>query len=86
MGNYKKAIVNILLTLSILIVFFLLCMGMSHILRIDTLIPAIFTLAVFLISYFTDGYWYGIIASLLSVMAQNFAFAFPHRAKFCILS
>ena len=80
MGNYKKTIVNILLTLSILIVFFLLCMGMSHILRIDTLIPAIFTLAVFLISYFTDGYWYGIITSLLSVMAQNFAFAFPYFA------
>ena len=50
MGRSKKVSVNILLTLSILMVFFLLCLGMSYILRIHTLIPAIFTLAVFLIS------------------------------------
>lgn len=80
MGKNKKAIVDILLTLSILVIFFLLCLGMSNVFRIDTLIPAIFTLAVFLVSFLTDGYLYGIIASLLSVLIQNFAFAFPYFA------
>lgn len=78
MGRSKKVSVNILLTLSILMVFFLLCLGMSYILRIHTLVPAIFTLAVFLISLVTDGYLYGLIASMLSVLIQNFVFASPY--------
>lgn len=41
------------------------------------LIPTIFTLTVFLIALLTDGYIYGIVASLLSVLALNFAFTFP---------
>ena len=80
MGRSKKVSVNILLTLSILMVFFLLCLGMSYVLKIHTLIPAIFTLAVFLISLVTDGYVYGLVASMLSVLIQNFAFALPYFA------
>ena len=78
MRRSKKVSVNILLTISILVVFFLLCLGMSYILRIHTLIPAIFALAVFLISLVTDGYRYGLIASMLSVLIQNFVFASPY--------
>lgn len=78
MGKSKKVSVNILLTLSILMVFFLLCLGMSYVLKIHTLIPAVFTLAVFLISLVTDGYVYGLVASMLSVLIQNFAFALPY--------
>lgn len=80
MRRNKKVSVNILLTISILMVFFLLCLGMSYILRIHTLVPAIFTLAVFLISLVTDGYIYGLVASMLSVLVQNFAFALPYFA------
>lgn len=78
MGKSKKVSVNIALTLSILMVFFLLCLGMSYVLKIHTLIPAVFTLAVFLISLVTDGYVYGLVASMLSVLIQNFAFALPY--------
>lgn len=42
------------------------------------MIPAMFTLAVFLISFFTKGYVYGIVASLISMLAVNFAFTFPY--------
>ncbi len=42
-----------------------------------TLIPAVFVLAVFLIALLTNGYFYGIISSLVSVLAVNFAFTFP---------
>lgn len=80
MRRNKKVSMNLLLTMSILMVFFLLCLGMSYILRIHTLVPAIFTLAVFLISLVTDGYRYGLIASMLSVLVQNFAFALPYFA------
>lgn len=43
-----------------------------------TLIPAIFVLAVLLISLFTDGYLYGIASALISVIAVNYAFTFPY--------
>lgn len=80
MRRSKKIPVNILLTLIILMVFFLLCLGMTNVLKIQSLVPAIFTLAVFLISLFTDGYGYGIIASMLSVLIQNFVFTYPYFA------
>ena len=80
MGRSKKISVNILLTLIILMVFFLLCLGMTHVFKIQSLVPAIFTLAVFLISLITDGYIYGIIASMLSVLIQNFVFTYPYFA------
>lgn len=80
MGRSKKISVNILLTLIVLMVFFLLCLGMTHVFKIQSLVPAIFTLAVFLISLITDGYIYGIIASMLSVLIQNFVFTYPYFA------
>lgn len=80
MGRSKKISVNILLTLIILMVFFLLCLGMTNLFQIQTLVPAIFTLAVFLISLLTDGYVYGIIASMLSMLVQNFVFTYPYFA------
>lgn len=80
MGRSKKISVNILLTLIILMVFFLLCLGMTHVFKIQSLVPAIFALAVFLISLITDGYIYGIIASMLSVLIQNFVFTYPYFA------
>lgn len=80
MKRTKKITVNILLTIIILMVFFLLCLGMTHVWKIQTLVPAIFTLAVFLISLITDGYLYGIIASMLSMLIQNFVFTYPYFA------
>ena len=41
------------------------------------LIPMIFVLGVFLVSWRTQGYFWGIAASLLSVLAVNFAFTYP---------
>lgn len=42
------------------------------------LIPMIFVLAVFLIALLTQGYFWGILASLAGVLAVNFAFTFPY--------
>ena len=39
-----------------------------------TMIPTIFVLGVFLVSWRTQGYFWGIAASLISVLAVNYAF------------
>ena len=45
-----------------------------------TVTPMIFVLGVFLISYQTQGYIWGIAASLISVLAVNWAFSYPYWA------
>lgn len=64
----------------VLIVFFIISLWLETYFEAYSLIPALFTLAVFLISLSTTGYAYGIIASLLSVLALNYAFTFPYFA------
>lgn len=48
--------------------------------KTQKLTPMIFVLGVFLISLKTKGYFWGITASLLSVLAVNYAFSFPYYA------
>lgn len=74
----EKIIRDTLLTAGTLIIFLLVSLWIEAVFHTYSLIPAFFTLAVFLISLWTDGFVYGIIASLLSVMALNFAFTFPY--------
>lgn len=45
-----------------------------------TMIPMIFVLGVFLVSWRTQGYFWGISASLISVLAVNYAFTYPYWA------
>lgn len=78
MYKRQKQLASIIFTLGIIGVFFIISLIVESTLEADTLIPAIFALAVFLISLITDGFIYGIVASLLSVLALNFAFTFPY--------
>ena len=48
--------------------------------RIDGVASMVFVLAVFLVSMYTDGYYYGLAASLIGVLAVNFAFRSPYFA------
>ena len=48
--------------------------------RIDGVAMLIFMLAVFVTSMYTDGYLWGVLASLASVLAVNFAFFTPYFA------
>lgn len=43
-------------------------------------VSELFLLAVFLISRFTSGYFYGIISACISVLAVNYIFTFPYFA------
>jgi len=71
---------NCLITIVILFFCFVLCLVLQEKFNNVTLIPAIFVLGVFLTSALTNGYLFGIISALISVIAVNFAFTFPFFA------
>ena len=77
MSKYRTQIRDAALMTLILSVSFLSIVLMQKFYAMQTLAPMIFLLSVFLISLKTQGYFWGILASLLSVLAVNFAFTFP---------
>ena len=74
--NLKDAVFTIVTLVILLIVNIL----MQDIFNTKSLIPMIFVLGVFLISLKTQGYFWGVTASLLSVLAVNYAFTYPYYA------
>ena len=78
MIKLPKILVNIAFSTIILIGFFVLSLFIVGASEMYSVVPPIFTLAVFLISLVTKGYIYGIVASFISVLALNFAFTFPY--------
>lgn len=67
-------------TAVILAVATALCVALRCIDDGSIYVAELYLLAVFLVSRFTNGYFYGIIASLLSVLAVNYIFTFPYLA------
>ena len=66
---------------AVLCAAFLIVTGTQQITgRIDGVASMVFVLAVFLISIYTDGYVLGVVASLIGVLAVNFAFRSPYFA------
>lgn len=57
-----------------------ICYLLSHVSENDYHVPLIFVLAVMLVSRLTDGYFYGITASVLAVFFVNFVFTYPYFA------
>ena len=78
MGRIKRLRRDILITAAILAAAFLLSLLLQYLFRTQSLIPAIFVLAVFLVSLVSRGYVWGILSSLISVLAVNYAFTFPY--------
>ncbi len=76
----KLSIKDALFTIITLILLLFLNIWMQDMFDTKTLIPMIFVLGVFLISMKTQGYFWGITASLLSVLAVNYAFTYPYYA------
>ena len=74
----NKHFKDFLTTIGIMAVCFLLSLLTDQVSRTDMLIPMFFVLGVFLISVVTTGYLWGISASLISVLAVNYAFTFPY--------
>lgn len=78
MRKYMKSFENVLKTVLILGITLIVCLNMQNSVGTQHLIPAIFTVSVFIITLLTQGYLYGVAASLVSVLAVNYAFTFPY--------
>ena len=80
MKNSKEWFREAAFTVSTLLLVFFCNIVIQEIYNTQKLTPMIFVLGVFLISLKTKGYFWGITASLLSVLAVNYAFSFPYYA------
>lgn len=84
MANRIKCILkNIVITIAILSAvtgLSLLLDQLDDITHSDAYVSMIFILAVFIISRMTDGYFYGIAASVYGVLTVNFFFTYPFFA------
>ena len=69
---------DLLITICIMAASFSLSLATDQMSQTDMLIPMFFVLGVFLISVVTTGYLWGISASLISMLAVNYAFTFPY--------
>lgn len=54
------------------------CIMLQHVSTSDVHVPIIFVLVVLVVSLLTEGYSYGILAALTSVIAVNYAFTAPY--------
>ena len=80
MKNRRSAFADGLFALFTLVIAFLANLFLVEKFDTRTMTPMIFVLGVFLISYRTQGYGWGIVASFLSVLAVNWAFSYPYWA------
>lgn len=71
---------DILLTLLFLSLATAVCVAIRIVDKSDIVVPMIFILAVFLISRYTCGYVYGVVASVIAVICVNYAFTYPYFA------
>ena len=80
MGSKKHILSDSLFTVATVIVVFLVNLFLVEQFDTKTMTPMIFVLGVFLVSWRTQGYVFGIVSSLLSVLAVNWAFTYPYWA------
>ncbi len=74
----KKYIKDSLLSLLIMAATFGISILLKNALDITEHIATLFVFAVFLVSLVTDGFWYGIIATVASVITIYYAFTYPY--------
>ena len=55
-----------------------LCALLQRVSTSDVHVPMIFVLMVLIIALMTDGYFYGFLAAVTSVIAVNWAFTYPY--------
>ena len=78
MKGKKDIVADSLFTVITLIMAFLLNLFLVQQYNTKTMTPMIFVLGVFLVSWRTQGYTFGIVSSLISVLAVNWAFTYPY--------
>ena len=85
MAIKKQTMEDALFTGITLAVVFMLNLFLVKQFDTKTMTPMVFVLGVFLVSWRTQGYGFGVAASLVSVLAVNWAFTYPYW-KFDLIS
>ena len=80
MKPMKKHLRSILITSLSFIFAFGFSLLFQYIFDVQEHITTIFVFAVFLVSLFTEGYLYGVLAAFIGTVAVNYAFTFPYFA------
>ncbi len=80
MSNVKSIIMDVLFAVLILSIAFAINLFIKITFDMETLVPMIFVLGIFIISLKTNGYAVGIVSSVISTFAVNYAFTFPYFA------
>ena len=78
MKKHTEWIKDLFFTVIALVLVYGVNLFIHNSLDIPNLIPMIFVLGVFIVSWKTQGYFWGIIASLFSVLMVNYAFTAPY--------
>ena len=80
MADKRQIMTDTLVTVTIVVAAFLVNLFLVQQFNTKTMTPMVFVLGVFLVSWRTKGYGFGIVASLISVLAVNWAFTYPYWA------
>lgn len=78
--SMKQILSNIVFTMLCLCAAFALSCILYELGDSDASVPLVFVLAVLLTAWRTEGYFYSVMASLISVVAINFVFTYPYFA------
>lgn len=80
MNKFFKIKKDILVVVASLLFAFGLSLLFQYIFDVKEHITTVFVFAVFIISLFTNGYFYGVLGAFISTIAVNYAFTFPYFA------
>ena len=80
MKKHKLRLLDPAIVLGLLTAAFGISMLLQRLHPSESLVSLVFVLAVFLTSLLTQGYVWGVVASLSSVLINNFVFTFPYFA------
>lgn len=78
MKRYRQMQKDFFFMILVLSLTFLLSFFIQFVFDTDRLVPTVFVLGVFFVSLKTEGYVWGVLASLIGVMLVNFAFTMPY--------
>ena len=78
MAKYKQVIKDLFFTVFVLAMTYFLSFYLQFVFETETLVPTLFVLGVFFVSLQTEGYFWGVLASLAGVMLVNFTFTAPY--------
>lgn len=78
--SFPQVLRNFGFTMLMLVAAFLVSLMLNDLAENDSTVPLVFVLAVLLTAWRTEGYFYSVLASLVSVFAINYVFTYPYFA------